>query len=221
MRIHLKIKSDGTVVPFNHLKMLTGTIHKWIGAENKEHGKVSLYSFSWLQGARKSANGKGLKFENGTSFFISAFDVDFVKTIIANIQKDPEMFHGLRVYEIIMQPDPNFETKDVFEVASPVFIKRKEGERTKHYKFNELITSQLLKESLLTKMKIAGLTDDTLDISFDLTYLKAHTKLVHYGEIKNEANVCPIIIKGKPETKAFAWNVGIGNSTGVGFGALK
>jgi CRISPR/Cas system endoribonuclease Cas6 (RAMP superfamily) len=34
-------------------------------------------------------------------------------------------------------------------------------------------------------------------------------------------NWCPIIIKGKPETKLFAWNVGLGNSTGIGFGAIK
>lgn len=221
MRIHLKVKSDGSIVPFNHLKMLTATIHKWIGFENNQHGNVSLYSFSWLQGACKSINGKGLQFENGANFFISAHDTGLIKSIIANIQKSPEMFCGLKVTEIIMQHDPNFETKDVFEVASPVFIKRKVGERVNHYKFNEPVSGQLLKESLLTKMRIAGLTDDTLVISFDLNYLKAHTKLVHYGEIKNEANVCPVIIKGKPETKAFAWNVGIGNSTGVGFGALK
>jgi CRISPR/Cas system endoribonuclease Cas6 (RAMP superfamily) len=29
-----------------------------------------------------------------------------------------------------------------------------------------------------------------------------------------------VIIEGKPETKLFAWDVGIGNSTGIGFGAI-
>jgi CRISPR/Cas system endoribonuclease Cas6 (RAMP superfamily) len=30
-----------------------------------------------------------------------------------------------------------------------------------------------------------------------------------------------VIIKGTPEQLAFAWNVGLGNSTGIGFGALN
>ena len=28
-------------------------------------------------------------------------------------------------------------------------------------------------------------------------------------------------LKGSPEQIAFAWDVGVGNSTGIGFGALK
>jgi CRISPR-associated endoribonuclease Cas6 len=67
----------------------------------------------------------------------------------------------------------------------------------------------------------AGLQDNTLDIRFDTSYSGAKTKLISYGKIKNRVSVCPIIIKGTPETKAFAWNVGVGNSTGIGFGALK
>jgi CRISPR-associated endoribonuclease Cas6 len=70
-------------------------------------------------------------------------------------------------------------------------------------------------------MKLAGLEDDTLEIQFDRENPRATTKLINYKEIKNRTNWCPVIIKGKPETKLFAWNVGIGNSTGIGFGAIK
>ena len=70
-------------------------------------------------------------------------------------------------------------------------------------------------------MKKVGLEDDRLEISFDLKYPKAGTKLIDYSGIKNRANWCPVIIKGKPETKLFAWNVGLGNSTGIGFGAIQ
>ena len=59
-----------------------------------------------------------------------------------------------------------------------------------------------------------------LDISFDLTYAKKKIKFINYRGIRNKANLCPVYIKGKPETKAFAWNVGIGNSTGIGFGSI-
>lgn len=69
-------------------------------------------------------------------------------------------------------------------------------------------------------MREAGLEDDTLDIRFDTSYNKKKLKLVRYHGIGNKASICPVIIKAKPETKLFAWNVGLGNSTGIGFGAI-
>ena len=76
-------------------------------------------------------------------------------------------------------------------------------------------------ETLLSKMREAGLEEDkTLDIKFDLSYPGKKLKLVRYHGIGNKASFCPVIIKAKPETKRFAWNVGIGNCTGIGFGAI-
>ena len=70
-------------------------------------------------------------------------------------------------------------------------------------------------------MKIAGLIDDDIKLRFDTSYPKARTKLLTYNNVKNRASWCPVIIEGKPESKLFAWNVGLGNSTGIGFGAIK
>jgi CRISPR-associated endoribonuclease Cas6 len=218
MRIYLKIKSNNQIVPFNHQHLLTGAIHKWLGW-NKEHGEVSLYSFSRLENGRKA--NKGLCFEQGSAFFFSSANNDIIQTIIAGIQNDPEMFHGLKVEEIIIQEDPDFTEKDTFYIASPIFIKRKEGERIEHIIYSDQRANDCLKQTLLTKMEQAGLSDDTIDIKFKTDYPKAGTKLITYKNIKNRTNWCPVIIKAKPETKAFAWNVGLGNSTGVGFGAVK
>jgi CRISPR-associated endoribonuclease Cas6 len=70
-------------------------------------------------------------------------------------------------------------------------------------------------------MAEVGLEDDTLEISFDKAYHKAGSKMVNYNGTMNKCSWCPVIIKGKPETKLFAWNVGLGNSTGIGLGAIK
>lgn len=78
-----------------------------------------------------------------------------------------------------------------------------------------------MKETLVNKMHVAGLEeDDTLDIRFDTSYHKKKLKLVRYNAIGNKASLCPVVIHGKPETKHFAWEVGIGNCTGIGFGAI-
>ncbi|WP_430973915.1 CRISPR-associated endoribonuclease Cas6 [Sunxiuqinia rutila] len=218
MRIHLKIKTTGELIPFDHQPLLTGAIHKWLGWNN-EHGRVSLYSFSRLERGRATPD--GLKFDKGTSFFFSSHEPELIKKLIAGIQKDSSLFHGLQVEEIILQEDPDFSGRELFFVASPIFIKRKDGERVDHITYDDLRANTCLQETLLTKMKKAGINDESLRIWFEDKYPKAGTKKINYNGIQNRASWCPVIIEGKPETKRFAWNVGLGNSTGIGFGAIK
>lgn len=218
MRLHLKIKAENQLVPFDHQPLLVGTLHKWLGW-NKEHGDISLYSFSRLDGGKAEKN--GIRFDRGAHFFISSYDVEFLKKLIAGIQLEPLMFHGLTVEELVIEEDPDLSDRELFFTGSPIFIKRRTDEKIEHISFDDPRASEFLKETLQTKMEKAGLLDDSLEIYFDQSYPRASNKLVTYKGIKNKANWCPVIIKGKPETKLFAWNVGIGNSTGIGFGAIK
>ena len=218
MRIHLKTTPNTSPVPFNYQQKLVGTIHKWIG-ENSIHDKISLYSFSWLNGGRKVDN--ALEFPNGASMFISFYDETVIKQIIKTIMENQEMFCGLTVTDITIDKDPTVESRELFYCASPIFIKRKLKDGTiKQYNFNDEEASLLLKETLLSKMKEVGLEDETLEVKFDMSFSKKKLKLIHYHGIGNKASLCPVIIKGKPETKLFVWNVGIGNCTGIGFGAI-
>lgn len=218
MRLHFKIKTSRKALPFDHLPLLTGTIHKWIG-RNNEHGDVSLYSFSQLEGGKASPH--GLVFENGTYFFFSSHHPDLIKRIIAGVQADPNMFNDLSVFEMIIQEDPDLNDKEQFAIGSPIFIKRKIDDKIEHILFDDPRANTYLMETLQTKMRKAGLTDDSLNIQFDTNYNKAGTKKITYNGVQNRASWCPVIIQGKPETKLFAWNVGLGNSTGIGFGAIK
>jgi CRISPR-associated endoribonuclease Cas6 len=218
MRIHLKIKALNKIIPFDHQPLLTGSIHKWLG-RNVEHDKVSLYSFSQLDGGKASAN--GFSFERDTSFFFSSHDPNLVKRMINGIQIDPFLFYGLTILEITIQENPDLSDRELFFAASPIFIKRRVGENIDHIKYDDPRANLCLKETLKTKMIEAEIEDESFDIRFETTYPKAGTKKITYNGIQNRANWCPVIIKGRPETKLFAWNVGLGNSTGIGFGAIK
>lgn len=219
MRILLKTSPNTTPVPFDYQQKLVGTIHKWIG-NNSIHDKISLYSFSWLSGGRKADN--ALQFSQGATMFISFYDESIIKAIIRTILEDPEMFSGMFVTDITIGTEPLFSERDLYYCASPIFIKRKLDDGSiKQYNFNHEQANQYLKDTILSKMKEAGLEEDeTLDISFDLSYSKKKLKLVRYHGIGNKASLCPVVIKGKPETKQFIWNVGVGNCTGIGFGAI-
>ena len=218
MRIHLSIGAPEKPLPFDHQHLLVGTIHKWLGW-NEEHGKVSLSSFSRFEGGKVTK--AGLIFEKGISFFFSSHYPEQIQKLISGIQADRTMFNGLEVREILMQEDPNLSGRELFFPGSPIFIKRMNGEKIDHILYDDPRAGSYLKETMITKMEKAGLKDDTLEISFDAAYRKAGSKMVTYNGIKNKANWCYVIIKGKPETKLFAWNVGLGNSTGIGFGAIK
>jgi len=219
MRLHLKIKGTNGIIPFGHQHLLVGTIHKWLGKRNAIHDKVALFSFSRIKGGVYAAG--GLIFENNISFFISAYKPEIIKTIIDGIRDDPTMFLKLIVKEIIIQEDPDLSFRDFFFPGSPVLIKRRYDKEIKHILYTDPVSSDYLKETLQTKMKIAGLSDEDLEIQFDNKNSRASTKLITYKGIEHRTSWCPIIIKGSPEIKSFAWNVGLGNSTGIGFGAIE
>ena len=224
MRIHIKTTPSKQTINFNHLHLLTGTIHKWFG-QNNFHDNISLYSFSHLLSA-KAENGS-LTFPHGASFFISCWDNEQAKLLVNGIQDDPEMFFGLQAKELILQENPDLSEKTYFQVGSPVFIQRNlDNGKKKFYYYNEEESPGLMLETLHTKMTKAGLPpDETLKIRFDQDYHRKSTKKIDYKHgneiIEIRANWCPLIIEGKTDTKQFAWNVGIGNSTGIGFGAIK
>lgn len=218
MRLHLRTTPSNSVIQFNYQPMLTGVLHKWLG-KNSVHDSLSFYSFSWLKGGEATKG--GLHFQNGAYFFISAFDARILSQIVNGIKEAPEIANGLVVREIFIQDDPEFTKQCTFLFASPILVKRRIEEREVHFKFDDEQSDGYLTDTLKRKLRKAGLSDETVSVSFDKTYHSPRTKIIYYKKVGNKVNLCPVKITGDPEQIAFAWNVGIGNSTGIGFGAVK
>lgn len=219
MRLHIHTTPNTSLIPFNYQQKLTGTLHKWLGENNEEHGEISLYSFSWLQNTKVEKD--GLNCPKGSKWFISFHDTQKLKSILASIRVNPEMFCGMIVDEVTIEETPDLSNRELFFLGSPILIKRHEEEKVIEYDFENPLSGKLLEDTLKTKMQKAGIQDDgTLHIEFDLSYAKKKKKLVWYEGISNKANMCPVIIQGSNEMKQFAWNVGLGNCTGIGFGSI-
>ena len=219
MRIYLKLSNSKRLLPFTYQSYLTGALHKWIGDENELHEGVSLYSFSWLQNV--NANRSGINLTNDSYFFISVYDDGLIKRIIKGIISDPSLCFGIVVTDVQIAEDREFSSQEKFFVASPVFIKRRFDNNEKHITYSDPNAALYLTETLQKKLRIAGLPEDGIRVSFDKDYPYPRTKIISYKTIGNKVNICPVIIEGSQEQIAFAWNVGVGNSTGIGFGALK
>ncbi len=219
MRLKISTSPSTSPIPFNYQQKLTGVLNKWLGENNQEHGEISLYSFSWLQNTMVDKD--GLSCPKGANWFISIYDVKRAKEVLDCIRKKPELFCGMDVEEVAIIETPDFSNRELFFWGSPILIKRSENGKTTEYGYENPDSGKLLVETLQTKMHKAGLPDDdSLQIEFDLSYEKKKKKLVWYDGISSKANMCPLIIKGNNNTKQFAWNVGIGSCTGIGFGSI-
>jgi CRISPR-associated endoribonuclease Cas6 len=219
MRIYIKLTKTDEVIPYNYQSFLTGAIHKWIGEENQEHGKISLYSFSWLQNVETDK--KGIKTKDGSFFFISTYHDDLIKKLIQGIRKNPNVCFGIKVSDIMIKETPEFTSPCRFEAASPIFVRRLIDGKDHHISYDDKMASEYLTETIQRKLSIAGLPCEGIKIRFDDSYPSPRTKIIKYKDISNRVNICPIIVEGTPEQLAFIHDAGAGNSTGVGFGALK
>lgn len=220
MRIYIKLTENTRPIPYNYQELLTGVIHKWIGPENDIHGKSGQFSFSWLQNTIADKNG-GINLKQNAFFFISSPSVDFIKLVIKGITQDPTLFHGVVATDVQIANEPEFSNKETFFMASPVLLKVIEEGNIRHITLDDEDFEEVLTSNFKRKLENAALPSDGVSIRLNPETSYRRTKLITYKGIKNKTTFAPIVIEGTPEQIAFAWNVGLGNSTGIGLGALK
>lgn len=221
MRFNLRLTGNMEPVPYDHLHHLTGTLHKWLG-DNDLHDGTSLYSFGWLQGG-KPQNGH-LTFPRGATWRVSFHDPASIRELLDGILRKPEVFAGMRVFEAQEQATPQFSGCYRFLVDGPVVVRKARENGTKEYLlWNDEGVDAALTRVLRWKLKQAGFGEEHLDatVQFDKTYTGARSKLARIKGIAHKGSECPVVVTGTPEAVRFAWNVGVGELTGSGFGALR
>lgn len=221
MRLHLYLAAN-QVVPFDYLPALKSAFHRWAGHNEALHDGLSLYSYAWLRGGR--AGRGGIRFAEGASWFISAPDETLIHALVAGVVRAPDLDLGLRVADVRLERAPEFAAgEQAFRVASPVFIKH-ETERDRpadHLLPGPPRADELLTATLRHKLRQAGLPDAGAAVRFDPAHIAAaKTKLFRYQQVQCRASVCPVLVAGSAEQIQFAWEVGVGHSTGIGCGAL-
>ena len=219
MRIYLHLTPNREPVPFDYQQYLVGAFHKWLG-ENELHDDISLYSLSWL--SHGVATKSGLDFPNGSIFFISSFADALLANLIQGVFKGSDIRWGMEVHEVTIQRTPDFGEEQRFLAQSPILVKRKE-EGAKHHRYyfpGDPGVDTYLTHTLQHKLKKADL-DYEVDVRFDPGYDKPRIKKNRFNNIDIKSALCPVIVSGHPRAVQFAWEVGVGNSTGIGFGALR
>jgi CRISPR-associated endoribonuclease Cas6 len=221
MRLQLYLEASERV-PFDYLPTLKSAFHRWAGHDETLHEGLSLYSYAWLRGGR--AGRGGIHFPEGANWFISAPDEDLIHELVSGVVRAPELGLGLRVADVRMQRVPEFAAgEQPFRVAGPVFIKH---ETARDKPADHLLPGHPLADGQLTttlrhKLRQVGLDDVGAAVRFDPAHIAtAKTKLFRYKQVQCRGSICPVLVSGSSEQIAFAWEVGVGHSTGIGCGAL-
>ncbi|HJL40976.1 MAG TPA: CRISPR-associated endoribonuclease Cas6 [Myxococcales bacterium LLY-WYZ-16_1] len=204
---------------------MTGTLHKWLGADNDWHDGISLYSFGWLNGG--TARDGALAFPEGARWRLSFHDERAAQAVQNGILQDPSVFAGMRVVEAEAQTTPAFSDRYLFKVDAPVLARRGREDGSREYLlYDDPRADKALTHTLRMKMESAGLEEaDAVRVRFDHGYDGARTKLATIEKgghaVKHKGSLCPVIVEGSEQAVRFAWNVGVGELTGSGFGAVK
>lgn len=229
---------DASLVDWNYLPKLAGRLHRWMGEDNHQHGKISLYSMSSLYGG--TASKEGLRFDKkGGSFFISFYEDELAKKVLDAAMNDRRLFDTVDLYidsiQIRLPLEPRGSTT-TFMAASPILVREMVDGKSRDMSWENEKSDEILTHTLHTRLKEAGLKADGI-VSFDRDYAsinkksakgKKHalTKLMEYTTdakkpVKHLGNLVPVVVEGPPEVQKFIWEVGAGHSTGIGFGALR
>jgi CRISPR-associated endoribonuclease Cas6 len=220
-RIELTLSHPEKVVPYNYQPKISAKIKEWANPHNSEGGNAA-FSYSWLEGEYKSfRNLGGLFYSMGANMVISAYQDTLIEQLSKSISKKKMFLFGMKIRSHKVVDVPVFTKREYrFKVTSPVLIKKQVGDESRYLTYKDKEANDRLTHIMQNKIKAAGLSGD-IRVEFNLKSPVKKLKLIDINGIKYSCSICGVVIKGDPELIRFAYTVGIGQRTGMGFGFLS
>lgn len=222
MRLLLSLAlKPGVVLPFQYQDALLSTLHRLLGRDNVLHDTPrSLYSFGALEGLRPASG--GLVAAGKVAWQVAFHDPLAAAPLVqaAVFGEETDILPGLRIWCADDLPEPE-SIGATLRVLSPVLVQDWQtapGRPRDHLLPDHPRHAEALTVTLRRKLADAGLPDDGCEARM-LPRFK--TKLIRLGGLDSRCAVAPVVITGTDEQRRFARTVGVGHSTGCGFGFLS
>jgi CRISPR-associated endoribonuclease Cas6 len=229
MKLKIEFSKNTEPVTFGYVSNLNGYLHKVLGSNNEYHDDISLYSTSFLHGGKISRNKKYFEFPNGAVWYVSSPDKVFIQNFINNVFQNISFAFGMELQGVVLVQTELREEDGyyLFHTKSPILLKQRDFETKKNiyftYEDDIKTTSELMKSVILKKAEKASVAikNSDFDIFFNYEYPGKKIKWIKIKTVNNKTSVCPIYVKtNNLEIAKFIYDIGVGHSTGSGFGFL-
>ena len=206
----------------------------------KYHNEYSTYNHSGIIGGTLKNDFRRIEFKSGfAEIKINSLNEEFITDLLFGISKNPKLDVGNFYFDIIDVIPVPFECsvgQMKFFTVSPIVLKGKEKLPNGHFKqylFSDdsKITSEMMTHTLISRIQRLNqsINTENLNVQFDSLYKKAKSRFYAYEKdvdgqkvkVPIFASNCPVIISGDPRAIESAYYLGIGHSTGAGFGCIE
>ena len=222
MRIRINFTKNTSPVPISNQSLLNTYVHKCLGTNNVFHDAKNDYCVSSLQGGKLNISNSTLSFENGAFFTVTSNNTVFINLILSGILKNLDFIYGMKFSGVDFIEEKFINGWNHFATLSPFLIKKSLGNKKCEFiTLNTVDFESKVKEYLIKKISTI---DNSLDLSdFDVkipNHPSHKVKSIMVKHIVSRANQCQISIHTSKKVAKLLYNIGIGQSTGSGFGTI-
>lgn len=221
MRVKVNLSASENELLAHNQHIVNSFIHRVLGRDNKYHDAKNNYSVSSLQGGILIKDTDNISFRDGGYIIISSLDTEFINSILIGLYTKP-FYNDIKVIGIEFIDEDFYDGWNHFVTLSPFIIK--EYDNKHRYSFLTIDKSDFktkVKEYLIKKIRNI---DSKLDLSnFDIEIkenINHKVKKVMVKNVINRANQCHISILTNKKVANLLYNIGLGQSTGCGFGTI-
>lgn len=220
MRLKLEFSKPTEPISVNNQHLVNSYIHRLLGNNNKYHDVKSNYCVSPLCGGKLTPE-KTLLFDKNPYIIVSSQDLEFLNTLMVGLMNEKIFCCGSEFLKSTIIQEEFYNGWNHFFTLSPVLLKQQnKGERVKFITINDKNYVDLLKQQIVNKLEKI---DSNLDLSdFEIVIDDKGKKMrkVLVKNVINHASSFKISIKTNKIVAEKLYNLGLGQSTGSGFGCI-
>lgn len=210
------------------------------------HGKINVHVMSQLYGTKKMYDGSLIAQPNMDflSWYIASPDHDMLLQVCSQLWKKKTLILGsINILKFDILLPITSEKTHRFLAQSPIILKKNINNETHYYVVDDggekTITkmgkkssfhihrdneacAKIMKENILHKARVLNVKiNEGFKIYFDENYKKKKVRnVIVKKSIKAFTSTCPVIVEADNETINFISEIGLGNSTAMGFGYI-
>lgn len=222
MRVKISFSATDKKIPIQNQHLINSYVHKCLGVNNKYHDAKNDYCISQLYGGTLNKEDSTLSFNNGGYIVASSLDGEFINTLLMGVLNNQEFIYDMAFNGIEHINEVFYNGWNHFSTLSPFLIRtRISDEKYGFLTLDDIDFESKVKEYLITKLK--AINPNLILSNFDIKIPDIKTKKIKKILIKNvinKANQCQIDIYTNKEVAELLYNIGIGMSTGSGFGTI-